>query len=473
MFCGAGGSSIGVLAAGAELWYAINHWDKAIETYAANHPNVTTYLTDINKLPPNRLGSTEILIASPECQGHTIAAGISRQRRYQAELFSGKAPDPSAERSRATMFNVPEWAEQHRYKGIITENVVEVTDWILYPTWLQSMQILGYEYKELFLNSMFFHPTPQSRDRIYTVFWRKGNKAPDLEFTFDAYCPHCERACTAEQHWKRQPAIGKFRTQYYYRCTKCKTTVMPYYYPAASAINWELPCPTIGSRKKRPLVENTRARVRAGLSKYPFPFLADMVHTPRNGRHQDMVYPVSDPHRALLTQQTTSLIIQNAYDNDHHRPVTHPMPTMTTRQDCALLTSYYGASDTMHDANLEAHPTVSTRPHAALLKPHPFIMGYYTRDSGDKVAASSVYAPHPTLSTQKRHALVIPPEITDEQIDACGYRMITADEHQVIMAIPPDYKVEGPQDVRVKLFGNAVTPPVMTAIFSRLAATFN
>lgn len=36
-FCGAGGSSQGALEAGAEVRLALNHWDRACETYAANH----------------------------------------------------------------------------------------------------------------------------------------------------------------------------------------------------------------------------------------------------------------------------------------------------------------------------------------------------------------------------------------------------------------------------------------------------
>ena len=38
IFCGAGGSSIGLAAAGFELKLAANHWQTAIETHAANFP---------------------------------------------------------------------------------------------------------------------------------------------------------------------------------------------------------------------------------------------------------------------------------------------------------------------------------------------------------------------------------------------------------------------------------------------------
>lgn len=473
MFCGAGGSSQGVLAAGAELMHAINHWDLATRTYSRNHPNAKVWLTDINHLPPKRVGGSRILIASPECQGHTNAKGVNRQDRYQLNLLEQRdqPPDPSAERSRATMFNIPEWAEAHHYEAIIIENVVEANDWLMYPAWLHAMTLLGYDYKQLYLNSMFFPPTPQSRDRLYVVFWKKRNKAPDLEFTFDAYCPHCERSCTAEQYWKKQPGRGKYRAQYYYRCTTCKTPVIPPYYPAASAIDWDLPCPTIGSRIKRPIVTKTRERIRTGLAKYPCDFLVDAVHTPRDASGASMSYPITHAHRTLIGQQTTGLVIQTSHSVDHNYPLTYPLPTLTTRQDFALLTTYYGTSNMTDPATTPA-PTVTTVPHAALLKPHPFIYGYYTRDR-DQAATSSIYEPHPTLSTQKRHALIIPSDITDEQIDACGYRMIKPKEHKTIMGFATDFEVEGNGDQQVAQLGNAVTPPVMTAIFARVAATFN
>jgi DNA (cytosine-5)-methyltransferase 1 len=40
MFCGAGGSSQGAVAAGTEVRMAANHWDLAIRTHNTNFPDV-------------------------------------------------------------------------------------------------------------------------------------------------------------------------------------------------------------------------------------------------------------------------------------------------------------------------------------------------------------------------------------------------------------------------------------------------
>jgi DNA (cytosine-5)-methyltransferase 1 len=100
--------------------------------------------------------------------------------------------DPAAERSRATMWDVCRFAEYHSYNAIIVENVVDARKWVMFDAWLTAMYALGYNHKCVYLNSMHCHPTPQSRDRMYIVFWKKGNKAPMLDYTPLAYCYKCE-----------------------------------------------------------------------------------------------------------------------------------------------------------------------------------------------------------------------------------------------------------------------------------------
>jgi DNA (cytosine-5)-methyltransferase 1 len=44
-------------------------------------------------------------------------------RRWDG-LFGDVLPDAAAERSRATMWDVPRFAETHRYQAVVVENVV-------------------------------------------------------------------------------------------------------------------------------------------------------------------------------------------------------------------------------------------------------------------------------------------------------------------------------------------------------------
>jgi DNA (cytosine-5)-methyltransferase 1 len=82
-FCGAGGSSLGATAAGAEVILALNHWKLAVETYNTNFPNTRHDCTDISACDPRRYPSTNILITSPECTNHSLAKGRKRKKTAQ------------------------------------------------------------------------------------------------------------------------------------------------------------------------------------------------------------------------------------------------------------------------------------------------------------------------------------------------------------------------------------------------------
>lgn len=268
-FCGAGGSSIGARRRGLRVRMALNHWKRAIETHQTNFPDTDHDCTDISACDPRRYPSTDILITSPECTTHSPAGG-ARKPKQQRDLFLPRSDDAEAERSRATMYDVCRFAEIHDYNIIIVENVVEAyTTWPLFHDWLRMMLTLGYMHRIVSMNSMFQHPTPQSRDRIYIVFWKKGNRVPNLDFTPRAFCLRCTEDVASVQTWKNGNSIGKFGTkkQYVYTCPKCRSTVTPYYFAALNAIDFTLPGTRIGDRP-RPLKQRTMERIQYGLDRY-------------------------------------------------------------------------------------------------------------------------------------------------------------------------------------------------------------
>ncbi len=239
-FCGAGGSSLGARKAAAslklkfgtdvELKMAVNHWKLAIETHSTNFPNSDHVCCDVSSKDPRFFPSTNVLIASPECTVHSPAGGGQAKKKMYGNQYalSGKLASEEAEdRSRMTMWEVCRWAECHRYDIIIVENVIEArTKWLLFDDWLRSFHTLGYDHEIKYINSMHAHPTPQSRDRMYCIFWKKGNKKPNLSFNPVAPCQKCLKVVDAYQWWKprnkksKNPAEhGKYRTQ-----AECKAT---------------------------------------------------------------------------------------------------------------------------------------------------------------------------------------------------------------------------------------------------------
>jgi DNA (cytosine-5)-methyltransferase 1 len=559
-FCGAGGSSIGAVEAGAELQQAMNHWKRAVETYSANHPNTDVDCTDISACDPRRYPSTDILITSPECTNHSLAKGKQRKYQAQMEMFGKAIIDPAEERSRATMWDTPRFAEIHDYRLIITENVVDARNWRLFNAWLQAMSSLDYNHEIVYFNSMFAHPTPQSRDRMYVVFWKRGNKAPDLRFTPPAYCPRCECNVAAVQGWKnpgkRWGRYGKNR-QYLYHCPTCAGEVTPYYYCAANAIDWALPSERIGDRK-RPLKEKTLDRIRVGLEKYgrqpfltsyytravgraanspidaplptqptwPVHYLVDLGHThaehpgkchnmyepiPTQTSRQTLAfvvsmrdspdYPLKHITESLPTQSTVGApYLVELYGQSSARPITDPMGSILTTTHHGLVQPYLVE---MHGSGTQARPltdvlgcVLAGGNHHGLVTPSPFLtsVNYFdeitrpvtdpmpTQTTGEKLGltipspflvsyysgsdqAKPVTDPVATVSTHDRHGLVQPG--SEPAVEDCYFRMLKSHEIGKAMAFPDTYTVLGTERERVKQYGNAVTPPVMTMILER------
>lgn len=413
-FCGAGGSSLGAASAGAEIRLALNHWPLAIQTHNTNFPNTDHDCTDVSACDPRRYPATDILITSPECTNHSLAKGKIRKWQSQVDMFGKLTLDPAEERSRATMWDVCRFAEAHRYRIVIVENVVEARHWAPFPAWLQAMHLLGYEHQIVYLNSMFAHPTPQSRDRMYVVFWQRSLRRLNLDIRPTAHCAACGCDVAAVQSWKRpQRPWGKYGAQYVYRCPSCAAEVTPYYYCAANAIDWSLPAPRIGDRA-RPLKEKTLKRIRVGLAKFGRQaILMDYVHTSRGGEGE-MVWTVERAMRTQLGIHTHALITPPLLVNGEHdgqvRPITDPYPTQTTAQATGVVVPPFLLQLTHSDDRLRelGQPMPTAMPHTSpsLVVPPFLVSTNYFRDS------YPVDKPYPTQTSGNQYGVVIPPFLT-------------------------------------------------------------
>lgn len=433
LFCGAGGSSLGAEAAGLELVMAANHWSTAIEVHQAHFPNAGHDCADISQADPRRYPRTDILLASPECTNHSQARGVSR-RQQDPTLWD--APDPSAERSRATMWDVPRFVEQLRYDAGVVENVVEVTKWIYWPAWRMAMEAAGYELRVLSHNSMH-HGVPQSRDRCYIAWWRKGLKV-DLEMELQAWCPKCDGATTVRQSWKRDRWVGRYRQQWTWGCITCGTACEPDTRPAAEIIDWSLECPRIGDRK-RPLADKTRARILAGLQRYGF---APIV--------------TGDPHPTVCaSDDRQSLVVPLRANGNAYDPDEQPLGTVTAGglHHGLLMRNNSGGAEMVTPLDEPAR-TMTTSGHQSLLMP------YYGNGKPQPTDR-----PVPTVTTRDRCAVIDPEQVVDD----CGFRMLQPHEVSAAMAFPDGYIPRDlPKKDQIKLAGNAVTPPAMQWIVGRL-----
>ncbi|WP_436493415.1 DNA cytosine methyltransferase [Actinokineospora sp. HUAS TT18] len=477
IFCGAGGSSIGLTAAGFELKLAANHWDRAIATHAANFPAAEHLCADVSNYEMRRLPRTDVLWASPICTEISPAGGRRRTSRQLDLLEQGPIASAGFERTRATFHDVIRATEVHRYRVVLVENVVDVaTDWELFDWWLAGMKTLGYTVQFVSVSSAHVggkgNPhAPQWRDRLYMVFTRDGIKKPDVEPRPLAWCTVCDKQVRARQAWRKQRVrkIGKYRRQYDYRCpnSTCRhALVEPYVLPAAAAIDWTDLGVRIGERADHGLPAlrpNTLRRIQTGLDLFGEPTMVTVNHTGHNDHGR--AYPAASGPLPTRTAKIGDglasppfLVPSGGTWREDPTSVGVPMPARTTRENDAILCppaggafyvkNYGGHADPKHMVKpVDKQPlgTVTASDHHALVIP-------YRRGA----KPHRLDQPISTVATREQHALMHPAVAVED----CRYRMLRPREQLRAQRFPDSYLVTGNIGEQTMQAGNAVSSNV-------------
>lgn len=332
-FCGMGGESAGARSIGLCVRNAFNHWELAIEVHNLNHPDALHHCADIGTYDVYSYRPSEMAWFSPECKTHSMGAGISQYKIGQPALpgFDQYDLTPAQERSRVTAGDVLRHVQAHRYEAIVVENVVGFRRWEKFDNWIAEMIRFGYNYEIVYLNSMFTG-TPQSRDRMYTCFWRTGNRAPDLDIKPAAHCPHCNRDVNAVQAWNpnRTVPYGIYGQQYVYNCPCCYREIVPHHNPAAEVIDLANVGTRIGDRK-RPLSPNTIRRIENGLKRYGGDDHFIASYQRRDAAASSIAEPLptitaGGNRHALITP-----FIATYYGQAGYSRVDEPLPTVTCK----------------------------------------------------------------------------------------------------------------------------------------------
>lgn len=448
-YCGAGGSSTGGVATGAiRVTMAVNHWDLAIETHNTNHPHTDHDKADLNTADPARYPRTTIGWFSPECTNWSQAKGKKLPDGQLAwDFFGDQLPDEAAERSRMGMWDVPRFTAHHLYDIVIVENVPRVVKGALWRSWLESMHVLGYEHEVVWLNSMhaagYGPAAPQSRDRVYIVFWKVGNRRPDFDKWLRpmGHCPVHGRVQSIQVFKPGGSPMKTYGAQYTLRCPHLDchhAEVFPDVVGADSIIDWDLRGIRIGDRRSLgldDLAEKTMLRIAAGARKHWGPRIVEAAGNtydaadPRHPQHGDpdayhRSWPVDEPLRTLHTTSSKALVVNNVSGSDESRarPVDEPLPSI-----------------------------VAGGNHASLLVPV---------EGREGVNARPAAAPLRTQSTRSETALTVPPLMLDRRGE---YRIrpaelplsaITANETTKALVVP----------LRTHGTAKPVTDPLNTAV---------
>lgn len=384
LFSGFGGLTQGIERAGFETIMCANHNRYKVEVHETNHPNAEHWIADlVNKdasdyhsardLPP-----ADLLAAGVSCVNHSVA---NTKKAYEQGLSLFDLDDPEfdeavtkSERDRATANCVLHYAATHHPRLILVECTTELQSWgpaiqskkkigdgSTYRWWLRQFELLGYRYRVLYLNSMFFS-VPQSRDRLYIAMWDKKIPTPDLDHRPVTLCSFCDKMIEAVWTWRTGvPPTGSVRygTQYDYRCPSCRRPVVPHLTPSLAAMDLtnlgqrigDMPLKTItdkktGEKYQSPLARATLARAdrcRQRFAEFPAVLMpAKAIHGTERHPWQPMATQTSQQETAILSTGAIIAAAGNTFERPgstcRSRDLGQPLWAQTATNTTGLLT---------------------------------------------------------------------------------------------------------------------------------------
>jgi DNA (cytosine-5)-methyltransferase 1 len=395
LFCGAGGTSSGLVAAAHELGLdveliAINHWPVAIATHSANYPWARHICARIEEVQPRDVvpgGRLHLLVASPECTFHSVARG-------------GR---PIEDQKRVPAWGVIQWVQELFVDSVLIENVPEFKRWgplgangkplkrragETYQAFLQALRSLGYRVEEKVLCCADYGDAT-TRRRLFIVATRKGVPAWPV------------------------PSHGP-REKITIQSSLFPKSLQPWR-PAREIIDWELKGKNIFGRKK-PLAEKTMRRIAAGMKKINGldiePFLV-MLYGTNKTRSVDQPLPTvtaSGQHIGLCEPFLLSQASGGA-----PRPVEEPVPTICARGAVQMvepfLIPFFGEREDQEPRTHTVHEPVPTVGKARLGLAEPFLVAAGGPE-GKGRNPKSINEPLDTVLTENHDALVQPFVVT-------------------------------------------------------------
>lgn len=161
LFAGAGGMSVGAIAAGVDIKVAVELDKYAAITYKANHPNTILLNEDVRRVKINGFckaakNDIKILFGGPPCQGFSTSNQKTRNKENESNwLFK--------EYLRLTKEQQPDWVIVENVKGI-----VETESGYFFEKINNQLRKLGYTTSHAILNAADFG-VPQVRNRVFVV----------------------------------------------------------------------------------------------------------------------------------------------------------------------------------------------------------------------------------------------------------------------------------------------------------------
>ena len=435
-FAGGGGASTGIEdATGCCVDIAINHDPEAIKMHKANHPYTEHYCEDVWQVDPVKA-----------CKGHPVGmAWFSPDCKHFSKAKGGKPKDKFI---RGLAWVACRWAGLVRPRVIMLENVEEFKTWgplnrghhpikskqgKTFEKFVQQLMDLGYEvqFKELVAAD---YGAPTMRKRFFMI-----------------------ARCDGKPIVWPKPTHGPADS------AEVKAGLIKPYVGAYTQLDFSLPCPSIfdtseeikkkyGIRAVRPLARKTMDRIARGVKKFvldnPDPFVIE-------DESEDIKMPILIQYHSETTK-----------DEVRGQGIENPIMTVDSSNRYGLVTSFiskFYKSGTGQDIREPLHTITAGDGHFGEVR--DFLTKYYGSGTGQDIKE-----PLDTITAQDRFGLVTIYG-TEYQIVDIGLRMLEPKELYGCQGFPEDYIIdrdcEGkvyPRAEQVKRCGNAVCPPIPTAL---------
>ena len=459
LFCGCGGMATGSINALTrrsipfEFW-AVNHWERAVETMRLNHPLFHVFEADLSSARPRDIvecGRLNHLHASPQCTHFSRARG-------------GR---PKNDQLRAQPNWVLDWIDDLNIEHLSIENVPEFTSWgpldaegnpiksqkgTLFDLWVRSIEARNYKVEWRVINCADFGDAT-TRKRFFLKAVKKGCgeiRWPTPTFSKDG---------SVGQKWRG----------------------------VRECIDFSDTGTSIFNRKK-PLAAATMERIAVGAAKYwgidLKPFIvrmnrhcyAESIDAPcstltTSGAHHMLCTPivmdhfnngeVQDGSLPIGTQTThdryslVTPIVMSHWSNGSCQDVSLPLGSQTTKDHFSLVTPIVMSNNANNVPRSvdEPCPALTTGNRNFLCT--PLVLG---QQGG--AACRPVDEPCPTLACAGAVRTVFP-QLADGRIVDIYIRMLRPDELARVHSFPDGYVITGNRCEKVKQIGNSV--PVRTA----------
>ena len=507
LFCGGGGSITGAINAlnAAGIAYegrGFNHWDIAIRTIQANHPEIVPDIkkacAPIESVLPDEIFETEperidVIWASPSCTQHSRARGgipKSNQLRCQPEFLL-----PYLRLTKCRRMFVENVTELQKWGPVLDEDLA----WkgksykagtpdprkigAFFNLWYKEIKESGYKVDMRVMNAADYGAAT-SRERLIIQAVRKSSG---------------EKIIWPEPTHLQDP--GLFAGQY----RPWKT--------AAEIIDWSIQGKSIFDREK-PLCENTLKRIAAGIKKFwgewAEPFLI-LLRGTRDSQIASTAIPLSHPLPTLTAGGGHVALIQPIWLDQAHTKndgvsgtIHEPLNTITCSHGThsvvmPFISRYNGGDERNHgiDTPLPVidcsnrygviQPLFIPQQSAGTVKPtnvplstiatggaigmvEPLIVKYY----GSETSAYEINRPLDTITTKDRFGLIqgrilTMPDGKQYKLDIT-HRMLTASELARATSFPDGYIFCGGDTAAKKQIGNAVPPALAEALYKAILA---